>query len=179
MILSVSLSAPQVRQGRLKALAIPGRSRASRLPEVPSAAEAGYPEFEALLFSSLHAPAGTPQPVIARMSAELGKAVREPDTRKRMEELGAVPAVGTPEEFARYLRGVGRAGASDPPARSSQDRSPSPIPRRPSVPGAPGTTARSSPCRRRRVPRRAPSVALRDCCRTCARAPNIRSTRAP
>jgi tripartite-type tricarboxylate transporter receptor subunit TctC len=106
MILSVSLSAPQVRQGRLKALAIPGRSRASRLPEVPSAAEAGYPEFEALLFSSLHAPAGTPQPVLARMSAELGKAVREPDTRKRMEELGAVPAVGTPEEFARYLRGI-------------------------------------------------------------------------
>jgi tripartite-type tricarboxylate transporter receptor subunit TctC len=106
MILSVSLSAPQVRQGRLKALAIPGRSRAARLPEVPSAAEAGYPEFDALLFSSLHAPAGTPPPVIARMSAELGKAMREPETRRRMEDLGAVPAAGTPEEFARYLRGI-------------------------------------------------------------------------
>jgi len=106
MILSVSLSAPQVRQGKLKALAIPGRARATRLPEVPSAAEAGYPEFEALLFSSLHAPAGTPRPVVARMSAEVEKAMRDPETRKRVEDLGAVPAATTPEEFSRYLAGI-------------------------------------------------------------------------
>jgi tripartite-type tricarboxylate transporter receptor subunit TctC len=106
MILSVSLSAPQVRQGRLKALAIPGRERAAKLPEVPSAAEAGYPEFDALLFSSLHAPAGTPPPIIARMSAELAKAMRDPETRKRVEDLGALPAAGSPEEFGRYLRAV-------------------------------------------------------------------------
>jgi len=103
MILSGALAAPQVRQGRLKALAVPGRQRAAALPEVPSAAEAGYPGFEALLFSSLHAPAGTPQPIIARMSAEVGTALREPETRRRIEELGAVPAASTPEEFSRYL----------------------------------------------------------------------------
>lgn len=106
MILSLSLSAPQVRQGRLKALAVPGRERAEKLPEVPSAAEAGYPEFDALLFSSLHAPVGTPPPVIARMSAELARTMRDPETRKRIEDLGAVPAAGAPEEFSRYLRGI-------------------------------------------------------------------------
>jgi tripartite-type tricarboxylate transporter receptor subunit TctC len=106
MILSVSLSAPQVRQGRLKALAIPGRARATRLPEVPSSAEAGYPQFEALLFSSLHAPAGTPLPVVERMSLEVEKAMRDAETRKRIEDLGAVPASSSPEEFARDLRGI-------------------------------------------------------------------------
>jgi tripartite-type tricarboxylate transporter receptor subunit TctC len=106
MILSLSLSAPQVRQGRLKALAVPGRERAAKMPDVPSATEAGYPEFEALLFSSLHAPAGTPSPVIARMSAEIVRAMREPETRKRIEDLGAVPAAGATEEFSRYLRGI-------------------------------------------------------------------------
>jgi len=106
MILSLSLSAPQVRQGRLKALAVPGRERAAKMPDVPSAAEAGYPEFEALLFSSLHAPAGTSAPVIARMSAEITNAMRDSETRRRIEDLGAVPAAGTPEEFSRYLRAI-------------------------------------------------------------------------
>ena len=106
MILSVSLSAPQVRQGKLNALAIPGRARAARLPEVPTSAEAGYPEFEALLFSSLHAPAGTPRPVVERMSVEVGKAMRDAETRKRIEDLGAVPAASSPEEFARDLRSI-------------------------------------------------------------------------
>ncbi|MGQ0652869.1 MAG: Bug family tripartite tricarboxylate transporter substrate binding protein [Betaproteobacteria bacterium] len=106
MILSVSLSAPHVRQGKLKALAIPGRKRADKLPEVPSAAEAGFPELEALLFSSLHAPAGTPRPTIARMSAEVIKAMRNPEVRKRVEDLGAVPVASTPEEFTHYLRAV-------------------------------------------------------------------------
>jgi tripartite-type tricarboxylate transporter receptor subunit TctC len=106
MILSVSLSAPQVRQGRLRALAIPGRDRAARLPEVPSSAQAGYPQFEALLFSSLHAPAGTPRPVVERMSIEVEKAMRDAELRKRIEDLGAVPAASSPEEFARELGSI-------------------------------------------------------------------------
>ncbi len=106
MFLSVSLSAPQVRQGKLKTLAVAGKRRAPNLAEAPTTAEAGYPEFEALLFSSLHAPAKTPAAIINRMSAELAKLLGAPDVQKRMAELGAVPAASTAEEFAKELRDI-------------------------------------------------------------------------
>ncbi len=104
MFISVSLSAPQVRQGKLKALAIAGHRRAEKLAAVPTTAEAGYPAFEALLFSCVFAPAGTPEAVINRMSAELGKVLRSPELRERLGELGAVPAPSSPEAFAREMR---------------------------------------------------------------------------
>jgi tripartite-type tricarboxylate transporter receptor subunit TctC len=106
MFLSVSLSAPQVRLGKIKALAVAGRERAVKLPEVPTIAEAGYPEAEALLFSSMFAPAGTPIAIVNRMSAELGKALRLPELQQRLADLGAVPAPNTPEEFGRLLRDI-------------------------------------------------------------------------
>ncbi|MGH8700472.1 MAG: tripartite tricarboxylate transporter substrate binding protein [Burkholderiales bacterium] len=106
MFISVSLSAPQVRQGRLKVLAVAGKQRAARLPEAPTTAEAGYPDFEALLFASLYAPAKTPAAIVHRMSAELGNILAAPDVQKRMAELGAVPAASTPEEFSRELRAI-------------------------------------------------------------------------
>lgn len=107
MFLSVSLAAPQVRQGKLKALAIAGHKRAANLPDVPSTAEAGIPEFEALLFSSMLAPAGTPAAIVNRMNAEVGKALRAPDLQQRFADLGLLPAPTSPQEFRDLLRGVG------------------------------------------------------------------------
>lgn len=107
MLLSVSLAAPQVRQGKLKALAIAGHRRAANLPDVPTTAEAGYPEFETLLFSSMLAPAGTPVAIVNRMNAELGKALRAPDLQQRFADLGLVPAPSSPQEFSNILRMVG------------------------------------------------------------------------
>jgi tripartite-type tricarboxylate transporter receptor subunit TctC len=104
MFLSVSLSAPQVKQGRIKALAVTGAVRSDKLPGVPTAAEQGFPGVQALLFSSLLAPAATPEPVIRRMNAETVKALRTPDVEKRLDELGAVPAPSSPEEFAAILK---------------------------------------------------------------------------
>lgn len=107
MFLSVSLSAPQVKNGRLKALAIAGSRRAAQLPDVPSTAEQGFPEVAALLFSSMFAPAGTPPAIINRMNTELVKVLQLPDVQKRMAEIGAVPAPASPEEFAQILRREG------------------------------------------------------------------------
>jgi len=104
MFLSVALSAPQVRQGKLKALAIAGRKCAGLMPDVPTTAEAGYPEFEAPLFSSLYAPAGTPAAVLERMNAELQKALLAGDVQKRLAELGAVPAPSSAEDFSRLMK---------------------------------------------------------------------------
>ncbi len=107
MFLSISLSVPQVKQGKLKALAIAGPKRAPQLPDVPSTAEQGYPGFNALLFSSMLAPAGTPGPIIVRMNSELVKALRSPDITGRLSEIGGVPAPSSPEEFGEMLRREG------------------------------------------------------------------------
>ena len=112
MFLSVQLSAPQVKSGRLKALAIAGRTRAAQLPNVPTIAEQGYPQFEAQLFSGLFAPAGTPAEIVQRMNAEVVKALQAPQMQAKLAQVGAVPAPSTPEEFARILRSEGERMAT-------------------------------------------------------------------
>jgi tripartite-type tricarboxylate transporter receptor subunit TctC len=103
MFLSITLAAPQVRQGKLKPIAIIGTRRVDQLPRVPTTAESGFPEIDSLLLSGVHAPAQTPSAVIARMSAELGRALRVPEMEKRLPEIGAVATPSTPEEFGRIL----------------------------------------------------------------------------
>ena len=109
MFLSVSLSAPQAKQGRIRVLAITGDKRSGKLPEVPTTAEHGFPGVQALLFSSLLAPAATPEPVIRRMNAEVVKALRAPEVVARLTDLGAVPAPSSPEEFAAILKRDGES----------------------------------------------------------------------
>jgi tripartite-type tricarboxylate transporter receptor subunit TctC len=104
MFLSISLSAPQAKQGRIKVLALTGTAHSDKLPGVTTTAEQGFPDVQALLFSSLLAPAGTPATIVRRMNAEVVKALKAPDVDKRLEELGAVPAPTSPEQFAAILR---------------------------------------------------------------------------
>jgi tripartite-type tricarboxylate transporter receptor subunit TctC len=107
MFLSVSLSAPQSKQGKVKVLAVTGDRRSDKLPGIPTAAEQGFPQVQALLFSSLLAPAETPAPIIQRMNSEVVKALRTPEVEKRLSDLGAVPAPTSPEEFAGILKSEG------------------------------------------------------------------------
>ena len=104
MFLSVSLSTPQAKQGRIKVLALTGDKRSDKLPEAPTTAEQGYPEVQALLFSSLLAPSATPAAVIGRMNAEVVKALRDPEVVARLSDLGAVPAPSSPGQFAAILK---------------------------------------------------------------------------
>ena len=108
MFLSVSLSAPQLKQGRIRVLALTGDKRSDKLPGISTTAEQGYPGVQALLFSSMLAPAATPAPVVGRMNAEVVKALRSPEIVARLNELGAVPAPSSPEEFTRILQRDGQ-----------------------------------------------------------------------
>jgi tripartite-type tricarboxylate transporter receptor subunit TctC len=83
---------------------VTGDRRSDKLPEVPTTAEQGFPDVQALLFSSLLAPAATPATIIRRMNAEVVRALRTPDVEKRLTELGAVPAPSSPEQFAQILK---------------------------------------------------------------------------
>ena len=98
---------PQVRTGRIRAVAAAGRSRLPQLPDVPAVAEAGIDGLEINISFGLYAPKGTPRPVIDRLVEGMQKSVADPDTRSRLEAMGvaAVPAdQATPEALRAHLK---------------------------------------------------------------------------
>jgi tripartite-type tricarboxylate transporter receptor subunit TctC len=79
---------------------VTGPKRSAIFPDLPTAAEAGLPGFEAVLHYGIVAPAGTPRPVIDKLNAALRAAVASPEVRARIASDGAEPFVSTPEEYA-------------------------------------------------------------------------------
>jgi tripartite-type tricarboxylate transporter receptor subunit TctC len=104
IVVAVSSAVPYVRSGKLRALATLAPRRAPALPDVPTAVEAGYPELEAVLWYGMLAPAGTPQPVISRLSHAFAKIVAAADTREKLAAVGTDPMTSTPEQFADFLK---------------------------------------------------------------------------
>jgi len=98
------VTTPQVKSGRLRALAVAGDRRARALPDVPTIAESGYPGYEANSWNGLVAPAGTPRPIINRLNAALIKILAMREMIDYMVADGAEPQSSTPEEFASYIR---------------------------------------------------------------------------
>jgi tripartite-type tricarboxylate transporter receptor subunit TctC len=94
----------QVRAGRLRALAVTSRTRAAVLPEVPTMVEAGLPQYEVVLWTSLFAPAGTPRPVLEALHAQTLKTLQIAEVRERMAALGIDPVGNTPAELGAILR---------------------------------------------------------------------------
>ena len=95
---------PHIQSGKLKALAVSGDQRAPMLPNVPTMAESGLPNFEATVWWTLLAPAGTPADVVARLNAETRKALADPAVRERLNGLGAVITPSSPAEAAAFLK---------------------------------------------------------------------------
>jgi tripartite-type tricarboxylate transporter receptor subunit TctC len=89
-----------VGEGKVRALAVTGLKRSENFPNLPTVAEAGLPGFEAVLHYGIVAPAGTPRPIIDKLSAALREAVNAPDTKERMAKDGTEPLLSTPEEYA-------------------------------------------------------------------------------
>lgn len=93
-----------VQAGSIRALAITSRTRHPMLPEVPTTAEAGLPGFELEAWFGLYAPMGTPQPVIMRLTEEIGRIVQSQEFRRRAEESGTYATYKTPSELAAFTR---------------------------------------------------------------------------
>jgi tripartite-type tricarboxylate transporter receptor subunit TctC len=93
-----------IKQGKVRALAVTSAKRVDDLPDVPTINELGYKGFDAVTWFGLLAPAGTPKDVIAKISAEFNKALKEPELSKRLADEGADPAGGTPEQFAALIK---------------------------------------------------------------------------
>jgi tripartite-type tricarboxylate transporter receptor subunit TctC len=94
---------PHVRSGRLRALAVSSAQRIPALPEVPTVAESGYPGFEADQWYGVVAPAGTPAERVARLNAEINKALALPDVMQQLAVEGALPMPGTPQAFGALI----------------------------------------------------------------------------
>ena len=94
---------PQVREGRVRALAVAGAERAAALPELPTMAEAGLPGFEAPSWFGMAAPSGTPPALVSRMNAAVLAALAEPGLRERLSGAGAEPGKLDAAAFTQFV----------------------------------------------------------------------------
>jgi tripartite-type tricarboxylate transporter receptor subunit TctC len=95
---------PYIKSGRLRAIAITSAARYPGLPDLPTVAESGVPGFEASAWFGVVVPTATPREVVVRLNSEINRAVGLPDMKERFAQQGAIPAPGTPEDFAAWIR---------------------------------------------------------------------------
>jgi tripartite-type tricarboxylate transporter receptor subunit TctC len=103
MIMGAAAAVPQVRAGKLRALAVTSLKRLPDLPDVPSFAEAGFPKVSVPAWVALVAKSGTPTPIVERLNRALSEALQMPDVRKGLANLQSEAITGTPEEAAKLI----------------------------------------------------------------------------
>jgi tripartite-type tricarboxylate transporter receptor subunit TctC len=104
MLESTNSITPFAKSGRVRALAVTSAKRTPALPDVPTVAEAGVPGYEATTWTGIVGPAGLPKPLVARLNAELVKAVASPTFRQKAAAIGSEPVSSTPEQFGAFIR---------------------------------------------------------------------------
>jgi len=104
MFSSVVAILPHIKAGKLRGLAVTGSRRLASMPNLPTIAESGLPGYEASSWYGVLAPAGTPREIVARLNAELVKALEQPEVRTSLLAEGAEPIGGSPEQFAAHIR---------------------------------------------------------------------------
>ena len=93
---------PHIQAGKLRAIAVTSAQRSPSIPDVPTLAESGYPNFDVQSWFALVAPAGTPKIIVEKLNAALNKALLAPDVRQRLQELAATPEPGSPEKMRDF-----------------------------------------------------------------------------
>ena len=104
MFMFQTAALPQVRAGKLRALAVSTAQRSPLAPELPTVAEAGVPGYEFSGWFGIFAPAATPTQIVNKLAAASVKAVQSPDLRERLSQQGFVPVASGPEQFAAFFR---------------------------------------------------------------------------
>ena len=95
---------PQIQSGRLKALGVSGTTRYEPLPDVPTIAESGLPAFVSLTWYALFAPGATSRDIIARLNAEIARAIAQPDMKARLLTQGLIASASKPEQLAANIK---------------------------------------------------------------------------
>jgi tripartite-type tricarboxylate transporter receptor subunit TctC len=95
---------PQVKAGKINAIAVGGPKRSRAAPEIPTFAESGYPDFDVDFWYGLLAPAATPREIIAKLNQDVAEILNTPEMREVLTNQGLEPVTGTPEEFGALMR---------------------------------------------------------------------------
>jgi tripartite-type tricarboxylate transporter receptor subunit TctC len=95
---------PQVKAGRLRAIAMTGPQRSPAVPDLPTVAESGVPGYETGSWYGVVVPSGTPRPAVDRLAQEIVAIVKSPDITHRLNEEAVIPIGSTPDEFAAHIR---------------------------------------------------------------------------
>jgi tripartite-type tricarboxylate transporter receptor subunit TctC len=103
VVISTSAAIPLIQSGRVRALAVLRKERIAVLPQVPTSAEAGLPQWQANTWYGVLTRAGTPAPVIDRLAGALVRGLKDPDTAQKLSLVGAEVVTSSPEEFRSYL----------------------------------------------------------------------------
>ena len=104
MIDPLAASAPHIKSGALRALAVTTPQRNPSFPNVPTAMESGAPAYDFASWGGMFAPAGTPREIVLKLNGELAKALNGADIRKRFDDMGLVAKPSSPEEFGAFLQ---------------------------------------------------------------------------
>ncbi len=104
ILISVTLAVPNVRAGKLRALALSGDKRSPLLAQVPIFSETGVQDFNPYSWSGLFFPANVPQPLVQRLHEEFSQAMKDPEVLKRLQDLSAEPVMNSPDQFAAFLK---------------------------------------------------------------------------
>jgi tripartite-type tricarboxylate transporter receptor subunit TctC len=104
MVSNVLTARPHIASGAIRALGVTSRSRSAALPDIPSLSEAGLKDYEVLNWFGMFVPAGTPQPIVARLHAEAAAVLKSPETMQRLAGDGATPVASMPAEFAVFVK---------------------------------------------------------------------------
>jgi tripartite-type tricarboxylate transporter receptor subunit TctC len=103
VVISPLASLPHIQSGALRAIAAGSRTRDGQFPDLPTVAESGLPDFEAIQWVGLLTTAGTPKEIVDRLNAEVNRAIRDPDMIAKLAAQGVSPAGGTPAEFQALI----------------------------------------------------------------------------
>jgi tripartite-type tricarboxylate transporter receptor subunit TctC len=95
---------PHIQSGSVRAIAVTSSERSSKLPDVPTTAEAGFPKLNSPFWLGVVAPAGTRPEIIEKLNAAFRESLNDPPTRARLDALGAEISIGTPQEFGTMIR---------------------------------------------------------------------------
>jgi tripartite-type tricarboxylate transporter receptor subunit TctC len=101
---NITTAYPQVKGGKLRALAVTSSKRSFVAPEVPTMAEAGLPGYDISSWQAMYAPAGTPRDIVSRLHAETLKVLRSPENQKKLSELGLDAGGMAPDELSALMR---------------------------------------------------------------------------
>ncbi len=103
MFASLGSSWPHIKGGKLRAVAVGGTTRSSLMPTIPTIAESGLPGFSSYEWNAIFAPAGTPKPILEKVSAAITEVLKEPKVRTQLEGLGADVVASNPEQLRAFV----------------------------------------------------------------------------